>query len=84
MRKSGLLIALCLSFVLANAQTSNAERKRIKASKITEAPRIDGVLDDEIWLKASIAEDFYQMRPYNGNAPSQKTEVRVLYDNEAI
>ncbi|PJA08399.1 MAG: hypothetical protein COX70_03770 [Flavobacteriales bacterium CG_4_10_14_0_2_um_filter_32_8] len=59
-------------------------KKIIDAVRVQEAPKIDGILDDEVWKKAPIATDFIQNEPNPGNKPSQKTEVRVLYDNTAL
>lgn len=59
-------------------------KKIIGAVRVQETPKIDGILDEEIWKNAPIASDFIQNSPNPGNQPSQKTEVRVLYDNTAM
>ncbi len=59
-------------------------RKNIQATKVTEAPRIDGILDDPIWANAKVAGDFVQYSPYSGEQSRYKTEVRILYDNSAL
>jgi len=74
------IILLFSSFLVA--QTT--EKKQIQAVKISSAPKIDGILDEEIWNSAFIATDFTQIRPNNGKPGSQKTEVRFLYDNFAL
>ena len=82
---------LIISFLLFSS-FSNAEKdvdavvskKIIGAVRIQETPKIDGILDEEIWKNAPIATDFIQNSPNPGNQPSQKTEVRVLYDNTAM
>ena len=47
---------------------------------------INGNLEDDAWLNAEIAKDFVMFRPGTGeNEPeNQKTEVKVIYDDEAI
>jgi hypothetical protein len=56
----------------------------MKAMRVLIPPKIDGVLDEDIWKTASPANSFFQSDP-NYKAPAtQKTEVRILYDNEAI
>ena len=47
----------------------------------TEPPLIDGLLDP-VWLDASVATDFW-ISEYR-QAPSERTEVRVLADQDAI
>ena len=64
----------------------NTNRKKIKTTRTTNPPKIDGVLDDEAWKNAEIAKDFVVLRPDNGKkAPeAYNTEVRVIYDDDAI
>lgn len=47
---------------------------------------IDGNLDELNWSKATIADDFYTFEPDNGNIVQNdlRTEVKVLYDNNAL
>jgi hypothetical protein len=81
------IIFFLLSFNFSFAQKeqdSVLTKKTIVAVRVQEAPKIDGILDDEIWKKAPIATDFIQNSPNPGDKPSQKTEVRVLYDNTAL
>jgi hypothetical protein len=51
---------------------------------VDASPRIDGVLDEPLWQMAEVADEFIQFSPNPGEAPSQKTEVRVLYTEDAI
>ncbi len=50
------------------------------------APRIDGLLTDEIWCRAGLprARDFRQRDPDEGAAASESTQVAVGYDDDAI
>ncbi|HNP49258.1 MAG TPA: DUF5916 domain-containing protein [Bacteroidia bacterium] len=54
------------------------------ASRITEAPKIDGVLNEPCWANISAVSDFIMNRPLEGGTPTQKTEVKIAYDNKAI
>lgn len=58
--------------------------KAIPAKKIDNAPKIDGKLDDAVWQNAAIVSEFTTFEPNVGNPASQKTEVKIAYDNEAI
>ena len=49
-------------------KTENITRKTINAVRVEKAPKIDGILDDEIWKNAPIANDFIELRPNNGKA----------------
>jgi hypothetical protein len=45
---------------------------------------IDGHLDDAAWAGATRASGFVQREPVEGRAAEQDTEVRVLFDDDAI
>ena len=47
---------------------------------VDEAPVIDGKLDEDAWRKAARTEDFYQVLPEDGAAPTQRTEAFLMYD----
>lgn len=52
--------------------------------RIGQAPKIDGKLDDACWSSANKATRWIQYSPSQGNAPSQNTEVMIVYDDFAI
>ena len=63
---------------------SDEGARRIHALRITERIKIDGVLDEAGWSLAQPATDFRQERPIEGAPASEKTEVRVLFDDRNI
>jgi Domain of unknown function (DUF5916)/Carbohydrate family 9 binding domain-like len=67
-----------------NAADNHRERYSIPAIRVDQAPKIDGVLDDEVWKKAPLVEEFTQQEPREGAAASERTEVRVLYDGKTL
>lgn len=54
------------------------------AVRITNAIKIDGLLNDEAWNNAQTIESFTQYQPVFNVNPSQKTIVRIIYDDDAI
>jgi hypothetical protein len=54
---------------------------RIEAS---EAPTIDGDLSDAAWAKATIIENFTQKQPIPYAAPTERTVLRILYDENNL
>lgn len=58
--------------------------KNIQAVKVNLPPIIDGNLDEAVWTDIPIASDFIQNFPTYGSPASQRTEVKVIYDNNAI
>jgi hypothetical protein len=58
--------------------------RSMKAVRATGAIHIDGVLDEAAWKDAPVADDFMESYPNVGARPSDRTEVRVLYDDNAL
>jgi len=79
-----LLWALNFSLSAQPIKKTTSLKKVLQADRIDTHIKIDGKLDEEAWDNALIAKDFYQYEPYNGSLPSEQTEVRVLFDNQAI
>src|SRR5688572_13023967 len=66
------------------APLSQLPRPAANAVKIDEAVVIDGRLDEGMWQSASPLGDFIQAEPFQGRLVSERTEVRILYDDQAI
>ncbi len=56
----------------------------MNATRVDIPPRIDGSLSDASWAKAEPISDFNQYLPKHGASPSFPTEVRIVYDDQAI
>ncbi|MEM7162810.1 MAG: DUF5916 domain-containing protein [Bacteroidota bacterium] len=59
-------------------------KKEIEALRIADKIKIDGYLDESIWEQAKVASDFTTFEPDPGEEPLYDTEVKMLYDDEAI
>src|SRR5437773_5502305 len=60
---------------------STGSGARLAAAAWAErAPRIDGTLDDPLWITAPLVSDFRQREPLETSPATEKTEVRILYD----
>jgi hypothetical protein len=67
------------------AQSGSQEPLRIAhASRVERAPRMDGTLDDPLWRQATPITNFLQREPYEGQPPTEQTEVRILYTKEKV
>lgn len=59
-------------------------QRGVKATRIAVSPKIDGLLTDSCWQLAETADNFVQ-RELHPDEPSEKrTEVKLVYDDEAI
>ena len=60
---------------------------REKSAVVTAAPEpitIDGVLDEPIWRAAPAIGDLTQRQPEQGATPTERTDVRLLYDRDHL
>jgi len=54
------------------------------AKRVDNAPKLDGTLDDPSWQGAPVISDFLQREPYEGQPPTERTEVRILYSRHEV
>jgi len=78
-----LLFLLCAQMMFSQMKL---DRKTITTTRIINPPKLDGILDDEVWKNAEIANNFVVFRPDNGVKVKAEygTEVRIVYDDDAI
>ena len=90
MKRIMLLAVTAILCIFAAAQTpeSNIQtpgnKKSYMALYTASAPVIDGALDEDVWLAGAWGGDFVQFEPNNGSDASQKTEFKVLFDDNYI
>jgi hypothetical protein len=73
--------------ILLNGLPINAQEKKVlNIERTSNSPKIDGVLDDEVWNDADIATGFTQFRPEMGvvEKEHQQTIVKMAYNDNAI
>jgi len=58
--------------------------RKASATRTTEAPVIDGAFNERAWQQAAPIGDFVQAEPTEGQPASERTLVRLLYDDLAI
>jgi len=69
---------------ISAAGPPNGDRYILRAVTVETAPRIDGLLDDEVWKTATPARGFTQKQPDEGRPASEDTEVRILYSRDRL
>ena len=63
----------------------SAQQSRVaRATHVEEPPTIDGRVDDAVWELAEPITDFIQAEPLQGTSASERTVVRMLYDDRAL
>ncbi|MBP1610390.1 MAG: putative rane associated hydrolase, partial [Acidobacteria bacterium] len=82
-RLSGLAGAAAL-LCLIQALQAFAQPPKAQAFIINERIRLDGRLDEAAWNSAMPIGDLVQVLPKEAESPSERTEVRVLVDSDAL
>lgn len=80
-------VAFCAAIVAAPVPTlAQADTPaELSARRASIPPRLDGVLDDEIWSGPSLPLDrWVSYNPMRGERAQQETKVWVAYDDQAL
>lgn len=82
----GLALVLCQPSVGKAQQTSSAHETTpvAAAARVVGRIAVDGRVDEAAWAAAKPITEFRQSRPAEGDVSSMATEVRFLFDDEAL
>ena len=69
---------------LAFGAPAGAQDREARAVRIEAPPRIDGVLDEPFWEQIPPVTGFRQRDPVDGAPASERTEVRIAFDENAL
>ena len=58
--------------------------KTLAIVRLAGVPEVDGVLDEATWANATLVVDLHQLDPVEYAPPSQRSEIRVYYDDDAL
>lgn len=93
MKKTTHFIVSSLFVLFASGAAADEPEKRdfstyqpiVEPSRIErhEAPKIDGKLDEDMWKKAAVLSEFYQVEPNIGK-PQEDTVVYLAYDSRNL
>jgi len=85
MLRHGLGLSVLLCAMAATAAVEGPGRNQfIQAAPARGDIRVDGKLDEPAWAEAPVFDAFVQRFPTAGAAPSERTEVRILYDSDRV
>ena len=85
-----LKLAICCvacgsGFSNSFAQSTSSESKRtFEVARATAPINLDGVLDEAAWQSAAPMGDLIQRQPNPGTSPSERTEVRLLHNDDFL
>ena len=88
----GMIVALALWNLTPSGAVAMAGGARDRATLAVDAVAvptsspvvIDGTFDEAVWRDAPAIGEFIQREPSEGAAPTERTEARVAYDDQAV
>jgi len=86
-RTSPILVLMLAAAPIAAEADSTATataRREVRIARRAAPVAIDGQITDQAWQAAPVIDGFRQRDPNEGSPASQPTEVRLLYDDEAL
>lgn len=88
--KNLLLTAFAVTFLFSPFSQAQVDslatpnKKELAAFKTQTEIKVNGEIDEVDWINAAIGTGFTQLNPSPGEKASDKTEIKVMYDNQAI
>ncbi|MFN4257521.1 MAG: carbohydrate binding family 9 domain-containing protein, partial [Saprospiraceae bacterium] len=83
MKKTALLL-LAAGLLPGTALRAGDNERLAIATPTTTPPQIDGRLEEAAWQTATAVNGFLQYEPFEGRPESEPTEIRILYDEQAL
>jgi hypothetical protein len=81
--RNSILISIT-ALVLALTSFGGTSTKGVVATQVSTPPKIDGFLNEPEWQSAVPAMGFTQADPEEGSPETERTVVRILYDDNAL
>lgn len=82
MRVLMVLISMLIGISLSAQKINEAYQLHLKPA--FSPIKIDGILDEDSWLQAAVATDFYMVLPMDTSKARVRTEVRMTYDEHHL
>ncbi len=83
MKRALILLLLIPALLMGKAEGKKTREKIVRAYRTHEKIKIDGVLNERVWKNPPV-EDFVMLEPKDGGKPTEKTQVWVAYDDNAL
>jgi hypothetical protein len=85
-RLAAVVVAIgAFTIIFSGQAAAQTARPELRAHRAIVPPRLDGVLDDQLWTLPPIpAEDWVSYNPLRGEPQQQRTRVWIGYDDDAL
>jgi hypothetical protein len=79
--KLKVITGVLVLILFAGLSFADSDGLAQKAVRVEKGPALDGSLQDDVWKQAAPFTGFKMVFPNPGSEPSEKTELRILYDD---
>lgn len=69
---------------LSSEELTPKSPRNLQAQKLSESPQLDGVVNEPLWYELDVATNFIQQNPDEGEPSTEKTEVRIGFDDRNL
>ncbi len=82
---SSLFVAFAFPAAAQQTGRSQSDPRPVARASLRQGPiAVDGRIDESAWAAATPITEFVQQRPDEGKPATQRTELRILYDEAAV
>ena len=79
------VVTVIVTVICAAFSVYAEDRPQFRVMRVTEPPKIDGVLNDEAWQSEPLPlGDWISYNPLRGGRADLRTDVRIAYDDRYI
>ncbi|PYV60470.1 MAG: hypothetical protein DMG95_14010, partial [Acidobacteria bacterium] len=75
------VLVLATASLFGQTVPSSSGSRIAVAVRTDHPPKLDGTLNDPLWISAPVIGDFRQREPLETQPATEKTEVRILFDS---
>ena len=79
-----LIILFTVTNISSFVKDTVGIKQEIKAIRINQVVTVDGDLHEEFWKRITPVTQFTQRDPDEGKEPTERTEVKIAYDDAAL
>ena len=80
----GAFLTIVTARTVQGQASGIAEKPSVTAVFVSEAPNVDGKLDDAVWQSIEPITEFFQIWPEDGAPGTEESEVRIAYDRNNL
>ncbi len=82
--KQFIVVIVFLSISISLFSQEKSQTPQVHINRATDPIKLDGKLDEESWLQAEPADDFFQFFPFDTSMAQAPTKILLTYDDRFV